>query len=748
MSSQPSQLARLGGEGWLRWLAPAALVLYAGFRLGAFLADGLPFFFDGHSHVSRVAMAAQAIAAGAFPTWSHEWYLGFRPFAFFSPLHSILTACVALVAGDPVVATKLVLWAGQLVSVLGLYALCRALGAEPIAAAAAGVLLVDGLGMRWVLGVVGAHPNVWIFAALPWLLWACGSQVRRRSSDAFALAARSLGLGVVLLAHPLNALLALPGFLAFEATRLWQLRSDARPWRRDLTLSAASLCGAGVLAACVVLPGLAGLDRVGLSLEPSAATLRAPSLWSLAILLGLAPFSVDHLYLRSDGLAWSALGLAGAALSLAAGGRRWRPVAAALAANLAAVLFLGERATVGLAFYLFPCCAAAAASAGRWLASLGRPAAARGVALAFLAAALVAPHVGHRPRSPKYLEPDALDVYAGLPETRTRSRTFDVTPTTISFDGFYGASSFSPWRSGRAVPFGGYPQGAPLASYVTLTLFGKLYDDLRSSDPLLSEDALDALYLAHVQLLVDRGDEPLLDRVRVEPAAVASRQPRVLALRHASPAVFAPRLEMLPPRYRLEGLEGREGREAGGAPSLVAFLVAEWRARPLGLHGEPSLEPLFRTSRHRDWEDLLPLVRAMGIDRPASRAERIFVESPLPAEPPPAAPPGFAVLRHSEAPEEVVIEARASAAGFVRVSYAFDPALSVRLDGEPAPFVPDALGGALVLAFPEGRHVVTLRPPESGFRGVLLLAGAGLASALAGVLLVELLRTRRPVGAA
>ena len=733
-----------GGDGWLRRLAPAALVLYAGFRLARFLADGLPFFFDGHSHVSRVAMAAQALAAGQVPAWSYEWYLGFRPFGLFSPLHAVLTACVALGTGDPVAATKLVLWAGQLVSALGLYAFCRALGAEPVAAAAAGVLLVDSPGVGWVLGVVGAHPNVWIFAALPWLLWACAPQVRRRSSNAFAFAACSLGLGVVVLAHPLNALVILPGFLAFEATRLWQLRSDRGPWRRDLAISAASLCAAGVLAACVVLPGLAELERVGLSLERSSPTLRAPSLRSLGVLLGLLPFSLDHVYLRGHGLVWTALGLAGAALSLAAGGRCWRPLAAGLAANLGAALLLGERAAIGLAFFLLPSCAAAAAIAGERVGSLGGAAAARGVALALLAAALVAPHVGPRDESPRYLEQSALDVYARLPETRTRSRTFDVTPSGISFDGFYGASSFSPWRSGRAVPFGAYPQGAPLASYVTLALFGKLSDDLRGPDPLLSQDALDALYLAHVQLLVERGDEPLLGRVRLEPGAVASRAGGVLALRHGSPAIFAPRLERLPPAYR---------RDAGDAPSLVAFLVEEWRRRPLDRPTEPSIAPLFRTSRRRDWQELLPLLRAMGIDRPASRADRIFVESLLSAaepEPPPAASPRFAVLRHSEAPGRVEIEARASAPGFARLSYAFDPALSVRLDGQPTAFVPDALGGALVLGFPEGRHTITLRPPGAALRGLLLLACAALAAALAGVLLVELARSRRrrPVDAA
>jgi hypothetical protein len=87
------------------------------------------------------------------------------------------------------------------------------------------------------------------------------------------------------------------------------------------------------------------------------------------------------------------------------------------------------------------------------------------------------------------------------------------------------------------------------------------------------------------------------------------------------------------------------------------------------------------------------------------------------------------VLRHAEALASVELVARASAPGFVRLAYAFDPALRVALDGAGVASVPDFLGG-VVVAFPAGEHTVTLRAPSATWRVRLLAASGGIAVAL------------------
>jgi hypothetical protein len=78
--------------------------------------------------------------------------------------------------------------------------------------------------------------------------------------------------------------------------------------------------------------------------------------------------------------------------------------------------------------------------------------------------------------------------------------------------------------------------------------------------------------------------------------------------------------------------------------------------------------------------------------------------------------------------------ARASAPGFVRLSYSYDADLAVRVDGQPAEFVPDALGAGIILAFPAGAHAIAVDAPRTTQRALLLAASAGLAVGLLAVL--------------
>jgi hypothetical protein len=325
---------------------------------------------------------------------------------------------------------------------------------------------------------------------------------------------------------------------------------------------------------------------------------------------------------------------------------------------------------------------------------------------------------------------EALRVYARIPKSGGPGRSFDVTHVTDSVDGIYGTSSFSPAWTGRAVPFGGFPQGAPLAVNVQLALAGKLVQDLAAEPPALSRDALDLLQLLHVAWLVDRAPAPRLGHVALDARHADRVEPGLVRLVDAAPALFAAQLE------RLTG------------PAPIARLEARWASDPLDARGQRSLDALSRSGRTHDWPLFLPLLRGMRIEPAAHRAERFYVEHPLPPldAAAPEVPAEFAVLSQDERLDAVEIVARASAPGFVRLAYGFDPALGVALDGRAAPSVPDFLG-AVVLAFPAGTHAITLAAPPATLRLRLLAASGALAATLLLVWAASFLPESRPTRA-
>jgi hypothetical protein len=721
-SPAPS-LRRRGPGAGREVLAGLGLALYAAWELRGQLGPGLPLLFDAHSHLSRSVAVAEALEAGQYPGWSNAWYGGFRLLEFYSPGYYLVSGGLGLLCGDATAATKGLLWAGQIASTIGLYAWVRRLSGKALPALLAGVLLVVSPERTRVLGVIGNFPSLFLYALLPFLLLRISRCARDSWSPLRLFAAQSLLLGAMALGHLTNALILLPAVLAFEVLWLWQ----ERPSRAAVAPAALAVAGSLVavvgLTLFVTAPLLSHWDRASLSLAPHAGRLPGADPESLRILLGLAPGGLERPFVLDQGRLWLALGLAGGLLALRGEGRRHRPVLAGLCASLASVALLGERAALGTGFFLFALCAAAAHAAGRAASARGLPGA-RSLAplLAIATAVLGAEHP--TPRPPRYQAEDSMAVYRRLPETPSASRTFDVTPTTISLDGFYGQSSFSPFVSGRAIPFGGYPQGAPLAANLLLALGSRLVEELRAPEPALSEDALAVLYLMHVQFLVDRGEDPILERLVVDPKSAERLEARVLMLRRATPAIFSRRLAPLLKRHASDPALRR------APPRLLGLLEARWSRDAEPAHHDPALDPVFRTGSHPDWALLLPLVRAMAIDRATATAARLFPDGPVPPFPVGAGEPvAFAVSRHRERSDRVELAARASSDGFVRLSYTWDADLAVLLDGKAVSALPDLLGAVLV-PFPAGEHEIEIRGPDGSPQPALVALSAALAIAL------------------
>jgi hypothetical protein len=544
------------------------------------------------------------------------------------------------------------------------------------------------------------------------------------------VAARGLLLAAMVLGH-LQAILLFPALLAFDAVRLVETAGA----RRALVVLAGSLAALTGLVAFVAVPIALDLPLVSLSLDVFGAGTPRPGLHALAAAAGLRPILWEHFYVRDHGAAWLAMAVTGAGLSLVRRSHCGPALAAGLAASAAGLVCFGDRAVLALGLFLAPLCARLAADAGdlvRSSWSAWAPAVEAALALAAAALVWIHPPGGER-YGARWAPADTLEVYASLPSTPTRSRSFDVTPRSLCLDGFYGSSSAAPLVSGRAVPFGAFPQGAPVAVNLSMALLGRLAAELEDPAPRLSEESLDALYLSHAQLLVDRSPEPRLERTDAPPGSVEQRAERWLLLRHASPALFAPRLELLPADAAPEARRGR-------APRLLSTLRARWRDDPVaGSTADPSLAPLARTGRKRDWEALEPVVRAMEIDRRRGIALRFFVDSEGPSvsnrHGTGAAECGaFELLDHEEVSTAVRIDAQAEAAGFVRLAYAFDPTLELRLDGELVAARPDSLG-AIVIGFPAGRHEIVMSPALPARDVTLLAASGALVLALTALLL-------------
>jgi hypothetical protein len=690
---------------WSRavWLGVA---LYASWAFRDFLQDGLPLDFDAHSHLARAGFVEHAFAAGRYPAWTNDWYGGYRLLEFYSPAWYWMCASTGLVLRDLVLGTKLVVWVAQVLAVLLLFGFVKRITARTLPAVLAAVLLVHSAERGMVVGVIGNYPSTLLYLAIPGLLlliWGCSE---RSIAPRRLFAGQALLVGGMLAAHFTNAILVLPAIMAFEVTRLAQAASGSRDQAKAFSAVGGSLVIAVALVAFALVPALLHLDRVSLALDGGSLSVGPVSLEPLLVVAGLAPAGLKYLFLGDHGTFWVALGIVAGLASLGRAQRKWLPLFAGLCVNLATIALVNERAAIGLAFFLYPLCAVALDEVSRWAEAFGLRGSRFVIPIAGLAIAVV--FAAHVPPL-RYVPASNFDVYRAIPETSTRSRTFDVTPSAISLDGFYGPSSFSPYVSGRAVPFGAYPQGASPATQVRLALASMLAEELSARPPGISDDALDVLYLDHVQFLVARGTRPPASRLLLASSVGEQLAPGLLRLQDASPALFAPELAPLPDWTRDAGARNR-------SPALLGVLEQTWRENPLDRvrFRTRSLDPLFRTGKKEDWKAFLPLLRAMELDRAHGCAARIFVDELLPpGEPPPGGPVEFAVLSHLEEPTRVQIVARASQSGYVRISYSRDPDLRVSLDGELAETTADALGGAIALAFPAGTHTIEIRAPAA-----------------------------------
>ena len=727
-----------GSDYVLDRIAPWLLCGFTIFILRSWLGPGLPIFFDAHSHLARSWMVSEALRAGAFPAWTNAWYGGYPLLEFHSPLYYYTAGALTLMVGDVVLATKLLNFGAQLGIVLGFYSLLRQLGQRAAVAAVGSALLLKSSLVSWLVGTVGNYPSLVVAMILPLLLrrFLCraGSQDEERGGGYGLAVGQGLLWAAMMAGHLSNSVAQVAPLLAFQLSWLWESHRSLRAAGTLSLYLAGALVLATLLQAFNIVPMLSRLDGTSLLLLRFDPPLRNLDFVPLLTLAGLRPHSLDYSYAHSTGLLFSAVAVGMSLFSLGGRGRRWRPLSFGLGTALISIPLVGDRTAISAVFFGLALCGAALHEvteiAHRW-----RPAAGNGLIAVAALAVLAWPGAVSKYPVPRFQPADALDVYAQIPDSATQSRTFDLTRSGISADGFYGWSSFSPAVSGRSIPFGAFPQASSLDINVLMALASIWVEDNRRGGG-WSELSLDAFFLAHVEFLIDRapGEAPS------DPPAPAHRSNRLSRQLHqleeASPVLFSERLSPLPPKWT-----GPPAARASSLSPLLSRLLEVWTADGFKRDRvrDSALRPVSRTRGRRDWTLLAPVVEAMGIDRRRAVADQLFSAHGGSRKAAPALPRvDFELLEHSEGPVLARLVVRASRSGHLRVSYSYDRDLRVTLDGSPVPILPDALGGAFLMDLPRGNHSVEIRPPDPTFR-----AGLAIACGLAWIALLPTALSRR-----
>lgn len=385
------------------WLPVAAAALLGVAAAHVHLLEGVPFGHDTVSHLWGSWAFAREVAGGDLhPRWLHQIGLGTPLLQFYGPLtYYALLPFAALGVGWPGV-----LAAGStLFAAAAAVAMYHAVGAwvpdrraALVAAAAyafAPYRLLDA-SYRFALAETAA------FALLP-LVLLVSTRRARQARPMGALPA--VAAAALVLTHPLSAMIALLGHLAWLAAEAALERPGWRPLlRRAVRLGGSWLLG-GALAAFFVLPALAEMRFTSVGLYAPREGLARHAL-APGDLLRRTQWDA----LRVDGmpLYFGAVLLAVLVLAAAGGGGRRLPAgllglgAVGLLLPLHPFAGIAERLVPPLALLQFPwrlltlaTCAAAAAAAFVAARTLRRPS---GAALAFALVGLLlvdaAPYTG------------------------------------------------------------------------------------------------------------------------------------------------------------------------------------------------------------------------------------------------------------------------------------------------------------------------------------------------------------------
>lgn len=695
------------------------LLVFGGWYFSRFLEDGLPLFFDAHSHLARNWFSYEALKEGEYPGWTNYWYGGFRFSEFYGPLFYWVNGALSLANNDVIFTSKVFLFLAQNISLVGTYYLFRSLKLGIFSALVGAFVFATMPVFGWILAIIGNYPSSIMIALTPWLLastvkYAYNDELNAKQQSLKFAVITTLTVSLILGAHFSNAIVNIPSIFLFQGGCLWWAQTDRQAGYKKLKVLILAYVGAIGMTSFVWLPFLLDLNGISLSLsilEPPKTNL--DSMMMLRV-LGVEGYSWSSTFIRGHGFLWCAVALVAVLLSFKSSYSHLRGAVFALAGGLIICQFFSDRAIILVPIYI----AALVASLTNQaililLAKKGRLISFCFVTLVTIFNAVSASRIILP--DPHYQSGEDLALYKKIAKTDSlsfqdvlsQSRTFDITPSSISLNGFYGNSSFSPYFSGRPISFGAFPQGASRGSELNMALMSvwrALCTNNSDDDTARYKFGADVLLLNNVQYMVDTKNKCALNSERFSVFG-KEVEPGLYEMRGVSPILFAPKV------LNLDAGPNAKGKVAN---PLLDILLARWHSDPdtPGVFVHKSMQSVARTRDKQDWQPYVPYIEKMKINHAEHTAESFYIFSKDIADREESGTVDFKLLSHEERSQHVKIRAISSIAGYVRLSYSYDSDLSVLLDGKQVPFAEDAIGRAFVVAFPAGEHELVIVPPR------------------------------------
>lgn len=689
-----------------------------------YLNRGAVFMGDATMHLEVSAAVAEHVRSLSLPVWSNYWYGGFPLLEYYAPLYFYVTGVITALLGDPHIATKLVLWASHLGSMVTMYLFLVA--ATPRRAHALLGAMCYGIAfhhMHIILYRGDLHMSL-IYLLYP-LLFLHVERYLRGTLDLRAVFLRvAFNTFLLIIAHHAYAFFGLIFFSLFCLVRcgLDPTRHIALP-RAVAPLLLALACGAA-MATFLLLPAVADQAWVrGMPGLPFMILVPTPPR------LGFLKAMLDW-QLIGDRKNISYLGLSVALFALLGCVHAWRRRDATalglLAAGLYALFTLrsGFQYNVKNMNFVVFYSAALAGFAPAWLAAR-RPSWASDARLPLALLALVLLDLG--PATFQYVYRDNIDfkekMYARIRAIDPNFRTIE---RQLIFHDPQGdpRRSFDPHMLGSvmpkaplASPFGWVHEAAGLSFGYAAEVAKQMHRELHEDR--LSTRSLDGLYMFGVKFVSFR-DRTHYFSPPLPASADYSLVDGLLELRDARPLIAAPRLVV-----------------ATDVTGFEAHNTIESRT----YHDDQTFD-----YDSDDYARLVtPLLDVMQIDRASGTAAAIPVQG-REAATLGASAPKLDIDTFKVDIDRASIGYHAVGPSYAQLSFAYFPYLDVRLDGQPLAFARSAFN-LLVVELPAGRHVVTIEARVSPLRYkafLITLAATCLVLLMPGGILAWLAGGTRP----
>ena len=663
-----------------------------------YLNRGAVFMGDATMHLEVSAAVAEHVRRLSAPVWSNYWYGGYPMLEFYAPLYFYVTGTLTALLGDLHSATKLVLWASHLGSMVTMY-LFLATATARRGDALLGALCY-GLAfhhMHIILYRGDLHMSL-VYLIYPLLFLHVESHLRGALGLRAVFLRLALTTFALIIAHHAYAFFGLVFFSLYLLVRCGCDASRRVSLVRAVAPLFLALAGGATMAAFLLLPavsdqawvrGMPGLPfMILVPTPPHGGFLRAMVHWQL---IG------DRKNIGYLGISIAVFAVLGA---LHAWRRRDVTALGLLAAGLYALFTLrsGFQYNVKNMNFVVFYSAALAGFAPGWLAAR-RPAWAGDARLPLALVALALLDLG--PTTFQYVYRDNIDfkeqMYARIRAIDSNYRTIE---RQLIFHDPAGDPrlSFDPHMLGSVMPkeplsspFGWVHEAAGLSFGYAAEMTKQMHRELHDNQ--LSQSSLDGLYLLGVKFVSFR-DRSHYFSPPLPASPDYTLHDGLLELRDARPLIAAPRLV-------------RTTDIAGFGPHNATA--------PRAYHDDQTFD-----YDNADYARLVaPLLDAMHIDRANGTAAVIPVQE-LDGPSLGDGAPKVDIDSFKVDIDSASIGYHAASASYAQLSFTYFPYLDVRLDGQPLSFARSGFN-LLAVQLPAGRHLITIEARVSPLRQTAFL---------------------------